>query len=61
MLEWINKKLLRCKVEMDSTVEMVIHQSGILTIFPDIDLTKQKVGVFSKPAIIRQSSRRRSN
>ncbi|MGC9424130.1 MULTISPECIES: RnfH family protein [Vibrio] len=30
------------------TVEEIIQQSGILQAFPDIDLTKNKVGIFSR-------------
>ncbi len=36
------------QVEKGSTIEVAIRSSGILTIFPEIDLSKQKVGVFSK-------------
>lgn len=32
----------------DSTVEAVILRSGILERFPEIDLTKNKVGIFGK-------------
>lgn len=32
-----------------STVEAAIRQSGILERFPEIDLTQNKVGIFSKP------------
>jgi len=39
---------LSCKVEDGSTVEQVIEQSGLLRYCPDIDLKKQKVGVFGK-------------
>lgn len=31
-----------------STIEAVIDRSGVLDIFPDIDLLKQKIGVFSQ-------------
>lgn len=31
-----------------STVQDAIHRSGILKQFPEIDLEKQKVGIFSK-------------
>ncbi len=31
-----------------STIETAIDRSGILEIFPEIDLMKQKVGIFSK-------------
>ncbi|MCQ1058592.1 RnfH family protein [Photobacterium sp. ZSDE20] len=32
----------------EATVLMAIQQSGILNLFPDIDLSVQKVGVFGK-------------
>ena len=42
------QKLLAVEVEKDATIEEVIHRSGILDVFPEIDLDKNKVGVFSK-------------
>ncbi len=39
---------LKFEVPDDSTVQDVIDQSGILDQFPDIDLEKQKVGIFGK-------------
>jgi putative ubiquitin-RnfH superfamily antitoxin RatB of RatAB toxin-antitoxin module len=43
------QKIIVVAVEAGSTIEMAIMQSGILQIFPDIDLSKQSVGVFSEP------------
>ncbi|MDV7211791.1 RnfH family protein [Azotobacter beijerinckii] len=40
--------LLNCKVEDGCSVEQAIEQSGLLRCCPDIDLKKQKVGVFGK-------------
>ncbi|GAA0204000.1 RnfH family protein [Kangiella japonica] len=40
--------LLELMVDRGSTVEAVIQQSGILELHPDIDLSENKVGVFSK-------------
>ncbi|SEI40093.1 hypothetical protein SAMN04244572_00041 [Azotobacter beijerinckii] len=40
--------LLSCKVEDGCSVEQAIEQSGLLRCCPDIDLKKQKVGVFGK-------------
>ncbi len=37
------------KVEEGTTILSAIQQSGILTLFPEIDLATQKVGIFSKP------------
>ena len=39
---------LKLEVPDDSTVREAIEHSGILKQFPDIDLEKQKVGVFGK-------------
>ena len=39
---------LSCQVEDGSTVEQAIAQSGLLRYCPEIDLKKQKVGVFGK-------------
>jgi putative ubiquitin-RnfH superfamily antitoxin RatB of RatAB toxin-antitoxin module len=39
---------LRMEVPDDSSVEDAIRHSGILQRFPEIDLTRQKVGVFGK-------------
>lgn len=35
-------------VSEGATIQQAIELSGILTRFPDIDLTKNKVGIFSK-------------
>lgn len=40
--------LLNCTVEEGCTVEEAIEQSGVLRYCPDIDLKKQKVGIFGK-------------
>ncbi len=42
--------LLEIFVKNSATVEDAIHQSGILGEFPEIDLTVNKVGIFSKLA-----------
>lgn len=39
---------LRLEVPESSTVEQAIHCSGILERFPEIDLTRQKVGIFGR-------------
>lgn len=36
-------------VARGSTIESVIKASGILNNCPEIDLTRQKIGIFSKP------------
>lgn len=40
--------LLAFEVEEGAIAEDAIKQSGILTQYPEIDLSKQKVGLFSK-------------
>jgi putative ubiquitin-RnfH superfamily antitoxin RatB of RatAB toxin-antitoxin module len=42
------QKILSVEVEEGSTIETAIDRSGILELFPEIDLGKQKVGIFSK-------------
>jgi putative ubiquitin-RnfH superfamily antitoxin RatB of RatAB toxin-antitoxin module len=39
---------LPVEVEEHSTLMTAIHSSGILNIFPSIELDKQKVGIFGK-------------
>lgn len=40
--------LLRVRLAEGASVEDAIRASGILEAFPDIDLTRNKVGIFSK-------------
>ena len=40
--------LLSLDLPVGSTVESAIHQSGLLNQFHEIDLAKNKVGIFSK-------------
>jgi len=40
--------LLRIEIAPESTVEHAIRYSGMLDRFPEIDLTRNKVGVFGK-------------
>ncbi len=46
------QKIILCEVEEGCTIEKAIHLSGILKIFPEIDLTKQKIGIFSQAALL---------
>ncbi|WP_316368693.1 RnfH family protein [Candidatus Thiodiazotropha sp. CDECU1] len=39
---------LKLEVPDDSTVRQAIQHSGLLNQFPEIDLDKQKVGIFGK-------------
>lgn len=41
---------LRLEVPNNSTIEQAIQLSGLLTRYPEIDLAKQKVGIFGKLA-----------
>jgi putative ubiquitin-RnfH superfamily antitoxin RatB of RatAB toxin-antitoxin module len=41
---------LRLEVPNNSTVEQAIQLSGLLSRYPEIDLSKQKVGIFGKLA-----------
>ena len=40
--------LLELEVDNGASIEQAIQSSGLLTDYPDIDLTAQKVGVFGK-------------
>jgi len=42
------KSWLKLEVPDGSTVRQAIEHSGLLSQFPDIDLDKQKVGIFGK-------------
>lgn len=39
---------LHVQLPEGSTVTDAIHESGILSLFPEINLSKQKIGVFGK-------------
>jgi putative ubiquitin-RnfH superfamily antitoxin RatB of RatAB toxin-antitoxin module len=42
------QRIIELQVAPDCTIESAIQQSGLLALFPEIDLTKQQVGVFSQ-------------
>lgn len=42
------QRVLNLVVDKNSTVEMIIQQSGVLELYPEIDLSKNKVGIFSR-------------
>ncbi len=42
------QKLLSLSVSQGATVEQAIIESGIITLFPEIDLNKNKVGIWNK-------------
>ncbi len=49
--------LLEVEMPAGATIEDAIHKSGILSEFPEIDLNKNKVGIFSKLAKLDQPLR----
>jgi len=44
------QKIVRLSVEVDCTVQNAIERSGLLAEFPEIDLGKNKVGIWNKLA-----------
>lgn len=42
------QQLIAIEVEKGTTLEMAIKESGILEQFPEIDLAKNKLGIFGK-------------
>jgi putative ubiquitin-RnfH superfamily antitoxin RatB of RatAB toxin-antitoxin module len=44
--------IIKLTVESGSTLETAIERSGILEVYPEIDLQLQKVGVFSKIKVL---------
>ena len=46
------QRILSVVVSAGSTIEVAIRRSGILDLFPEIDLTKQNVGIFSKQKLL---------
>lgn len=43
-----NQQIFTVYVMPGSTIETAIDRSGVLDVFPEIDLMQQKVGIFSK-------------
>lgn len=44
----LRQQIVTLTVSVGSTIEAVIKQSGIMKLFSEIDLTRHKVGIFSK-------------
>jgi putative ubiquitin-RnfH superfamily antitoxin RatB of RatAB toxin-antitoxin module len=44
-----SQRIFTVNVPVGSTIETAIDRSGVLDVFPEIDLLKQKVGIFSQP------------
>lgn len=42
------ERIIRVQLEEGSTIETAIDRSGILLLFPEINLTKNAVGIFSQ-------------
>lgn len=42
------QKVIRVTVTPDMQVQQIIEQSGVLAMYPEIDLKKNKVGIFSR-------------
>lgn len=43
------QQMISLELDAGCTIETAIDRSGILLLFPDIDLHQQKIGVFSQP------------
>lgn len=43
-----NQQIITVEIPEGSSIEKAIDASGILELFPEIDLTRQKIGIFSK-------------
>lgn len=44
----MRQKIIALQVDMDCSILDAVQQSGILEVFPEINLAEQKVGVFSQ-------------
>ena len=42
------QRIFTVMVLVDSTIQTAIDRSGVLEMFPEIDLAKQKIGIFGK-------------
>ncbi len=51
------QSLLSLDVSPGTTVEQAIRQSGILSMYPEINLQENKVGIFSKPTTLQTELR----
>jgi uncharacterized protein len=46
------QSLISIEVDEGSTIESVIRASGVLDLYPEIDLSRNKVGIFSEPRVL---------
>ena len=51
------QEVIEVSVRPGATVEQVIRASGMLARFPEIDLTRQRVGIFGETARLRDAVR----
>lgn len=51
------QSLLSLDVSPGTSVEQAIRQSGILSMYPEINLQENKVGIFSKPTTLQTELR----
>ncbi|WP_413113953.1 RnfH family protein [Thaumasiovibrio sp. DFM-14] len=42
------QRVIKVAAKPDSSVEQIIRQSGILVMYPEIDLAKNKIGIYSR-------------
>ncbi|MGF1691329.1 RnfH family protein [Photobacterium kagoshimensis] len=42
------QRVIKLAITADTQVQAIIEQSGVLEMYPDIDLKKNKVGVYSR-------------
>lgn len=49
--------LVAVEIAEDATIEGAIRRSGILEDFPEIDLKRAKVGIFGRPAALKERMR----
>ncbi|MGF1885761.1 RnfH family protein [Photobacterium profundum] len=43
-----NQRVIKLAINSETDVQEIIEQSGILAMFPEIDLKKNKIGVYSR-------------
>ncbi|KXI21862.1 RnfH family protein [Photobacterium sanguinicancri] len=44
----VAQRVIKLAITSDTKVQAIIEQSGVLEMYPDIDLKKNKVGVYSR-------------
>jgi putative ubiquitin-RnfH superfamily antitoxin RatB of RatAB toxin-antitoxin module len=46
------QRVISLTIQIPCTAQQAIEQSGILIFFPEIDLSQNKIGIFSKPCAL---------